>query len=156
MPPVQTTYTATFQPGYVGMVVNQETSNIVSRTVADAGGIGFGVPVFQGPTDLSITAVPNANFLGITVLDRTTPAFSAPNGVLTAASPNVVQLAGVAGVMTMGVVWTTAAVAVTARQPVYITAAGAFSDVASGDTAVPGATFDSSASANALVKIRIK
>ena len=148
MPPIQTTYNSSYAPGYVGMVANQELANIVSRTAADAS-LAFGVPVFQGPTDHTVTATPGTAFRGISVADKTV----VPS--LTSAVRDAYAQNDTAAVMTQGVIWVTASAAVTAGEPVFITSAGLFTDVATGDTAVPGATFDTSAASGALVKIRL-
>ncbi len=55
-----------------------------------------------------------------------------------------------------GPIWVNASVAVAARDPVYLTAAGLVTNVASGNTLVPGATFSSSTTGAALAEIYIK
>lgn len=57
MPELQTSYSDTITPGYAGMVANGETSNRISRTCEDSGGIGFGKAVFRGAGDNGCTAV---------------------------------------------------------------------------------------------------
>ena len=132
MPAIQTSYTSDYAPGFAGMIANQETRNVV--------------PVYQGAADLSVTAVPGTAFVGFSVCDNTvapSPAGGYGQGET-------------AAVMTMGVLWTTCSTAAAMGEPVFATGAGALSDQSAGDTAVPGARFDSTAAANALVKIRIK
>ena len=145
MPAIQTSYTSDYSPGFVGMVANQETRNIFSRTSTDAS-LAFGVPVYQGATDNTVTATPGTAFVGFSVCDNTV-------------APSTLGGYGegeTAAIMTMGVFWTTAVSAAVMGEPVFVTGAGALSDQATGDTAVPGARFDSTAAANALVKIRVK
>jgi hypothetical protein len=69
MAELQTTYSSTIAKGYPGMVANGETSNRISRTVEDAAGIGFGVPVFRGSGDHGCTATVGtaATMLGWTI-----------------------------------------------------------------------------------------
>lgn len=66
MAELQTSYSETVAKGYPGMVVNGETSNRISRTCEDSGGIGFGVPVYRGSGDHGCTATVGtlATFLG--------------------------------------------------------------------------------------------
>lgn len=53
---LQTSYTETVAAGYPGMVANGETSNRISRTCEDSGGIGFGKAVYRGAGDHGCTA----------------------------------------------------------------------------------------------------
>ncbi|MBI1179111.1 MAG: hypothetical protein GC201_01035 [Alphaproteobacteria bacterium] len=69
MPVLQSSYTETVAKGYAGMVANGEDSNRITRTVEDAAGIGFGVPVYRGTGDHGCTATVGtlASFLGWTI-----------------------------------------------------------------------------------------
>ena len=55
MAELQTSYTDTIAHGYPGMVANGETSNRISRTCEDPGGIAFGLPVARGTGDHGCT-----------------------------------------------------------------------------------------------------
>lgn len=48
MPAVQTTYNQTLVAWFLGQRINMELSNVISRVVEDAAGIGFGIPVVRG------------------------------------------------------------------------------------------------------------
>lgn len=69
MAEVQTSYTDTIAAAYAGMIANGETSNRISRTCEDAGGIGFGQPVYRGTDDHGCTATVGtlATFLGFSI-----------------------------------------------------------------------------------------
>ena len=69
MPVLQTTYTNDQPVAYAGMVGNGETSNRITRSVEDAAGIAFGVPVYRGTGDHGCTATVGtlATFLGFTI-----------------------------------------------------------------------------------------
>jgi hypothetical protein len=69
MAQLQTTYSNTIAKGYPGMVASGETSNRISRTIEDAAGVGFGVPVYRGAGDHGCTATVGtlATFLGWTI-----------------------------------------------------------------------------------------
>ena len=59
MAEVQTDYSESIAAGFPGMPANGETSNRITRTCEDAGGIPFGVPVYRGTGDHdSNTATP--------------------------------------------------------------------------------------------------
>lgn len=66
MPVLQSNFTETVAIGYDGMVVDGETSNRITRTCEDAGGIPFGAPVYRGSGDHGCTATVGtlATFLG--------------------------------------------------------------------------------------------
>lgn len=55
MAELQTTYTDTVAKGYAGMVANGETSNRITCTCEDSGGIAFGAPVYRGSGDHGCT-----------------------------------------------------------------------------------------------------
>lgn len=69
MAELQTTYANTIAKGYAGMVANGETSNRISRTNEDSGGIAFGAPVYRGSGDHGCTATVGmlATFLGFAI-----------------------------------------------------------------------------------------
>lgn len=69
MPILQSTYTDDLALGFPGMVANGETSNRITRSVQDSGGIGFGRAVYRGTGDHDCTATVGtlATFLGFTV-----------------------------------------------------------------------------------------
>jgi hypothetical protein len=69
MAELQTSYSNTIAKGYAGMVANGETSNRITRTIEDAAGIAFGVPVYRGSGDHGCTATVGtlATFLGFTI-----------------------------------------------------------------------------------------
>ncbi|KWV17142.1 structural cement protein Gp24 [Xanthomonas translucens] len=136
---LQTTYPDTQAPAVVGMQATMIPATIISRNVEDAAGITFGKAVYQGATDKGITATSNAKFVGITLLDRSA------TGV-TGNADAFPQRAS-ARVITDGDVWVTASVAVAAGDLVYLTSAGVFTNVATNNTAITGARWDTSTSA---------
>jgi len=82
MPAVQTTYNERTDNAREGMIANEEPSVLISRTIFDAAGVGFGKVVMQPPAgainDEGCTAVLNGGgntltadkFIGITVRER--------------------------------------------------------------------------------------
>src|SRR5690606_33541782 len=118
---VQTTYSDTIRAGVPGQIVSTEPATLISRTVEDAAGIGFGVAVAQGTADKGCKAFGSGDtaILGITVRERSIDASDADE------FGQYVD----ARVMTKGVVWVTASVAVNAGDPVYVVpATGAFAN----------------------------
>lgn len=142
----QDTYTDTPAAGYPGMVANGETSNRISRTCADAGGIPFGVPVYEGTNPHTCTRTPGAGrFLGITIAHEAL-------GILPGGSADRYAQYDNVAIMTQGVIWVTAGEAVTARAPAFDSGA-AIVDTATDNTALTGWEFDEAAANAAIVKL---
>jgi hypothetical protein len=145
MPTVQSTY-GTMSAARAGMIANmEEVGNDISRTVEDSAGIGFGKLVFQGTDDRGITATPGTTVRGITVRSQARDANN----------PDKYGQYESAKVRTKGPIWVTVSGAVTAGAAVYYTAAGLFTATASGNTALTGAIFDTSAADGGLAIIRL-
>ncbi len=53
---LQSTWSDTVTAGYPGMVANGETSNRITRSIEDSGGIGFGKAAYRGSGDHGCTA----------------------------------------------------------------------------------------------------
>ncbi|MFH6780802.1 MULTISPECIES: structural cement protein Gp24 [Methylobacterium] len=146
MPPVQTSYPGRPAAAYEGMAADQNPATILSRTVETTEGIGFGRAAFQGTRDDGIAAA-GAVFRGIVLADRN----ARPN----AGGTDLFAKGETVPVMTSGAVWVVTASAAGAGSPAYVTAAGAVTSTASGNTPIPGALFDTSAPAGGLVRLRL-
>ena len=150
MPAVQTSFSATLAAGYPGMVANgEQVTNIISRVVdpATANPINFGEPVLQGASDATVQSVSGGSGVcrGIAVRDTTLPPSA---GDQYPASATI-------GVMTKGVIWVSAAVAVSAGQPVYVTPAGTLTTVSTSNTAIANAIWESTTTGSGLAKLRL-
>lgn len=143
----QTTYTDQVAPGYPGLIVNAETRNIISRTVEDSAGIPFGRAVFRGSDDHGCTATPTAGKLYGIVRDHEAIALLPGNAA------DVFPQRATAPIVTQGVIWVTAGASVAQNDQAYVTAAGAFTNSASGNTILPGWVFDTTAASGSLVKL---
>lgn len=144
MPAIQSTYLTNIPVGKVGHVADMTQADLISRTVETVAGIAFGLPVAQGANDKGCIAYAGTGFLGITTRDR-----SVQVGELYSRYES-------ARILKKGPIWVTASVAVVAGDPVYITAAGAFTNVSSGNFLIPNARFDTSAGIGGLAIIFIK
>ena len=150
MPAVQTSYPTTLAPAYPGMVANGEwVTNVVSRIVdpASVTPVNFGDPVLQGAAEQLVVSGNGGSgaFRGVAVRDPTLPPGNADQYLPT----NSIA------VLTKGVIWVQAAVAVGPGQPAYVTAAGAYTNVSTGNTAVPNAMWDSATTGPGLAKLRL-
>lgn len=103
----QDTYATNLTAGYPGMVANGETSNRISRTCEDAGGIPFGSPVYRGSGDHGCTATVGtaATFLGFAIAHEAL-------GLLSGQTADRYQQYDDVAIMTGGVIWVTATGAV--------------------------------------------
>ena len=150
MPAVQTTYSATLAPAYLGMVANGEwVTNVISRIVdpASTTPVNFGDPVVQGSSEQLVVLANGGTgtFRGVAVREGTLP----PGNNDQILPTNSV------GVLTKGVIWVNAAAAVSPGQAVYVTAAGALTPTASGNTALPSAIWESATTGAGLAKLRL-
>ncbi|OOW67102.1 hypothetical protein Xmar_07775 [Xanthomonas axonopodis pv. martyniicola] len=134
---LQTNYPDVQPAATLGMQATMLPATIISRDVEDVAGIGFGKAVAQGAAAKGIVAFGGANlkYAGITLLDRS------------ATGLDLFPQRASARVITKGDIWVTASVAVAAGDPVYLTAAGAFTNVATNNTAITGARWDTSTTA---------
>lgn len=101
MPTVQSTFNNDFAVGYPGMVANGETSNRISRTIADAAGIGFGVAAFRHasePHSITGDVQAGAKLLGVTIVDHGVPIFPGGSADTYAQYQNV-------PILERGVIW---------------------------------------------------
>lgn len=147
MAEVQTTYSESIAVGFPGMPANGETSNRITRTCEDAGGIPFGVPVYRGTGDHGCTLTPGVGtFLGISI------AHSALGFVSGDTVDEYKQYEEVA-IMTLGVIWVTAGEAVTDGAQAYGTAASAIVDTVGANTILTGWFFDLTGANADLVRL---
>lgn len=98
---VQDIYNSAPGIAFPGMVADGETSNRISRTVEDAGGIAFGSAVFRGAGDRGCTATVGtlATFLGWTIAEHGQPLL--PGGVAADIIPRYRSL----GILTLGAIF---------------------------------------------------
>jgi hypothetical protein len=144
----QNAYLTDYAPGFPGMLADGTTQNRITGLVQDAAGIAFGLAAFQSSTvDKGITATPGTKFKGITIENQTI--VPAVGGL-----PDVYPQLASATLLDNGNIWVVAGVAVTPGQQVYVTSAGVFTNVSTGNTAIP-ATFIDTAASGAPVRIRV-
>jgi hypothetical protein len=149
---VQSTYTTSIPSGFAGMIADTRNRNVLSRTVEDAAGIGFGKPAFRGAGDRGCTATPALNaFMGFTIVRHDVQA--------TPASPStdLHKQYSSAPLLDEGCIWVAASVAVADGDQVYVTPAGLLTNVsASGVNFILPARYEDTITAAGLVRIRIR
>lgn len=123
--------------------VGQTFSDDVKFTTAD-GGVDF---IVGDGFDITVSAQEGrGRFVGWTIRDIT---------LESTAGDKLPQL-HTASILTMGVIWVISGAAVSQGDPVFLTEDGDITNVAAGNTALAGASFDSDAADAALVKVRQK
>lgn len=144
MPTIQTNYLATHARWVEGMELNMEPKVVVTRLAEDVEGIGFGKVCVQGTADNQVVdSEATVKFAGIAVLDTTRP------------TGKYEQYDNVA-VMKKGVIVVQASVAVAVGDPVYyVPATGVLTNVATSNTLIANAQWDTSTAAAGLAALRL-
>lgn len=147
MQSIQNTYPEKLDKGRPGGIVNAELSNLISRNVETAAGIGFGVVVQRGTNDDQIAAFAGGTPLGITVRERST----------NANTPDKFAQYDSARVMTKGPIFVNSAEAVTAGNGVFVdnTTGALYNATAAGRTQLPNAVWDTTTSAAGLAVVAL-
>lgn len=142
---LQNSFVEDIPVGYPGMDADGELSSIITR-VLESASVGFGKAVYQGTADRGVVTTPSANLLGFTLANKTLPVTSDRAADTFITKDNL-------RVKNRGKIWVLAGAAVTPRQPVYVTSAGAITNVSSGNTLATGWEFDDTAASGAPVRI---
>lgn len=146
--PIQTAYASRISPSYEGMIANSEPHDIISKLVETAAGIGFGKVVVQGAADDQVrVAEVGRAFRGIS--EASHAADINPNA-------DLYPQYAIIPVIVKGVVWVVASVAVAVGQPAYfVPATGVLTNVATANTLIPNAIWESSTTGAGLAKLRL-
>lgn len=155
---VQTTYSENIGAARAGMIANSEPCVMISRTIIDAAGVGFGKVVQEAATDgskdgqctadLDTADMDAFKFLGITVRERS----------VRPETPDKFAQYESARIMRKGVIWVAVAAAVKAGEDVTVTLASGVlgtAAVGAGVVAIPNARWESSTSGAGLAKLRL-
>ena len=125
---------------FPGMLAEGQPARDVASKRVEGGEIAFGLAVGDGAADGSCT-LGGTGFVGITLADKSRAQDGFVEGEM-------------AAVIRKGTVWVTADAAVSANAPAYFVAAtGALTPTATGNTAIDGAVFETSAAAGALTRV---
>ena len=143
MSTVQSTYLDNILSGYKGGLVNQEASNLISRTVEAVAGLAFGLAVMQGTEDKECLVSDGSAFLGVTVRDQS----------VDPSAPSIFEQFSEARIITKGVIWVENSGGVSAGDPVVMLAAGALGTGSS--PLVEGARWDTTAADGLLAQLRL-
>jgi len=155
---VQSTYSENIGTARAGMIANEEPVVLISRTVADSAGIGFGKVVQEAATDgtkdgqctadLDTSDMDAYTFLGITVRERS----------VRPETPSKFAQYESARIMRKGIIWVEVTGAVKAGEDVTVTLSSGVlgtAGVGAGIVAIPNARWESSTSGAGLAKVRL-
>jgi hypothetical protein len=142
---LQNSFVEDIPVGYPGMEADGEASNIITRTLESAT-VGFGKAVYQGAADRGAVTTPSASLLGFTIANKALPVTPDRAADTFITKDNL-------RIKNRGKIWVLAGAAVTPRQPVYVTSAGAITNVSTSNTLATGWEFDDTAASGAPVRI---
>lgn len=132
--------------GYAGMEADGELSNIITRTLESAT-CGFGKAVFRGVNDRGAVTTPTeGKLLGFTIANTGLPVTAVRAADTFIAKDNL-------RIKNRGKIWVLAGAAVADGDPVYVTSAGAITNVEGTNIAATGWEFDDTAASGALARI---
>lgn len=158
MPAIQSAYSENIGVARAGMIANEEPVTLISRTIIDAAGVGFGKVVQEAVADgskdeqctgdLNTAAMDAYKYLGITVRERSVR----PESLDKFAQYETIRI------MRRGVIWVDVAAAVRSGEDVTVTLATGVlgtAAVGAGVVAIPNARWESSTSGAGLAKLRL-
>jgi hypothetical protein len=135
----QSNFGETYEKGYAGMEADGELSNIVTRTLEGAAACAFGRPVYS----LTVAA---DELVGFAIADKTLPVTLERAADTFAPRDNI-------GVKERGKIWVPSTTAANKDQPVYVTPAGAITNVAGANIEASGWVFDDTIATAGVVRI---
>lgn len=132
--------------GFPGMEADGELSNIITRTLEGSTPCVFGRAVFQGTADRGVTLTVSSDLMGFALSSIGLPVLATRAADTYAPKDNV-------RIKNRGKLWVQSSTAANKRQPVFLTSAGAITNVSTANTEAEGWEFDDTISAAGLVRI---
>lgn len=148
----QTSYSINQPVAYAGLIYAQAPSDIISRSVETAAGIGFGVAVSRGTDKDNQAVIGGTDFLGITVRSLDREADDAAGAIEYAEKET-------AGILRNGYIWAVCPTGCVPGDSVnYVNATGVLDSgtAVAGETQLDGAQWDTTAAAGGLAVIRLE
>lgn len=149
MPAIQTTYSATLQPGLEGQIATMlDDDDVETRTCETAAGVAFGRAVSEGTNARGAVLGGATKYIGVSVIDHTL----VPQ---TGQTVDLYQRYSNMAVMLEGDVWVRPVAAVTHGSPAtYDSTTGQLNPVSAG-VSIPNSRYLTSAGAGALALLRL-
>lgn len=146
MPAVQTSYPVNISRSKPGHVPNMLQADEISRNVETVAGVAFGAPVAQGADPLGCIAYAGTGFIGVAVRERS----------IRHTAADIFLQYDSARILRKGPISVLANVNVVAGDPVYVTAAGLFTNVATSNFLIPNSRWETTTTAGNVGDIFIK
>lgn len=143
---LQNTFNDDIAYGYPGMDADGELSNTESRTLEGSTACAFGRPVYKGVADRGCTLTVSANLIGFALAHK-------GNVVTANRAADTYAPGDTLPVKNRGKIWVTSTTAANKDDPVYVTAAGAITNVSTGNTQAGVWVFDDTITAAGVVRI---
>ncbi len=143
---LQSTFNEDIPNGYPGMDADGELSNIISGTLEGATACAFGRPVYKGTADRGVSLTVSANLRGFALAHK-------GNVVTANRAADTYAPGDTLPVKERGKIWVTSTTAAAKDDQVYVTSAGAITNVSTGNTAATGWKFDDTIAAAGVVRI---
>lgn len=143
---LQNTFGEDIPYGYPGMEADGEISNIVTRTLEGSTACPFGRFVYKGTNDRGCSLTPSANVIGVAIAHK-------GNVVTSARAADTYAPGDTLPVKNRGKIWVTSTTAAAKDDPVYVTSAGAITNVSTSNTQAATWVFDDTITAAGLVRI---
>lgn len=153
MPAIQTTYLQTIAPAYEGMIADSRDQTILSLQLESAAGVGFGKVVVKGTADRQVrVSEASRAFRGITVATHFAGFAAGAQG-----TKDTYDQYETLPVLVLGPIWVMASVAVAVGDLVYyVPATGVLTNVATSNTQILDAMWETSTSGAGLAVISLK
>lgn len=142
---VQPNYNVRPEIGHEGQVADMRSVEAVSR-ICEPASVGFGKAVIRGTADNQVTIGAAGKFVGLSMRDVTLPA----------ANADVYKQGNTIACMTRGTMFVVPTANVADGDAVYYTAAGALTNVSSGNTVVPNAVWETTTSSGSVGVVRLQ
>lgn len=143
---LQSTFGEDIAEGYAGMEADGELSNIITR-VLESATCGFGKAVYRGTADRGAVTTPAAGtLLGFTIANKGLPVTSDRAADTFIAKDNL-------RIKNRGKIWVIPGANVADGDQVYVTSAGAITNVSTSNTIADGWSFDDTKTSGTPVRI---
>lgn len=143
---LQSTFVEDIPFGYPGMEADGELSSILTRTLEGATACAFGRPVYKGTADRGVSLTVSANLVGFAIAKK--------GNVTTATRAADTYAPGdTLPVKNRGKIWVTSTTTAAKDDPVYVTSAGAITNVSTSNTIAGAWVFDDTITAAGIVRI---
>jgi hypothetical protein len=143
---IQSNFAEDIPGGFPGMEADGLPGSIESFVLEGSTACAFGRPVYKGTADRGVSLTVSATLRGFVVAHK-------GNVVTSARAADVYAPGDVLPVKSRGKIWVQSTTAAAKDDPVYVTSAGAITNVTTSNTAAAGWVFDDTITAAGVVRI---